>query len=184
MRYRLLTVISILAALLCLSALVSCSRPEDENWIQITSFSIDDVAISTLSSSLAAGEEGLSDDVIDMGVTNFSTNAQGNTPGTGITIERIRVNYLFGDYTANLPSYDYAVRFYLPSDEGNAGEEVILNGITIVPVSLKQWLLNPSNVPAQITCCRFTMQAEITVFGRTAEGSELSTGGGLTIVFN
>lgn len=159
-----------------LAALWACSSPPDESWFRITGFFDADLGSVTAVQSVIDDDTA---DLVDMELTNFSTTAQGVQPGTGISIHRIQVSYQYPGFS--LPSFNYGVSYFLPS--GDEDPTVAVEDLPIVPVVLKKWLLNPENFPENLSCCFFSLQARVEVFGATFEGRPLSTEGGLTISF-
>ncbi len=75
---------------------VSCGAgaPSDDTWMKIRTFSEDGEAINILNSNL---EDGISD-VVDIELINLSTDAQGNGPGIGISLRRVKVDYTFRNF--------------------------------------------------------------------------------------
>jgi hypothetical protein len=177
MKGRIVPSVPFWAAIVVLAFLWACSSPPDEAWFRITGFFDADLGSVTV---VQSDIDDNTADLVDMELTNFSTTAQGVQPGTGISISRIQVSYYYPGF--NLPTFSYGVSYFLPS--GDDDPTVTVEDLPIAPVALKKWLLNPANFPENISCCYFSLQARVEVFGATFEGRPLSTEGGLTISFS
>jgi hypothetical protein len=177
-----------------LLAMTSCAAPDDETWMQI--ISIDSVSTTsgtdgetTTTTSASVIESDLQDgetDTVDVKVQN-STMILGDVGGgVSITVYHATVEYFVEGYS--FPSFQYAVTLFLPpptsGESGAATTEGTLDDLPLVPVSLKDWILNPVNFPPEIAARGFTGTARITLRGRTEEGRELDVSSSVTVVFN
>jgi hypothetical protein len=179
-----------LAALLLAAA--SCSAPADETWIRVTSIrggevngEVVDAGTGPISSLPVNLRDGKPERVV-LDVEN-STVIVGvpSAGGVTVTVYRAVVEYDFSVY--QFPTYQYPVTLALPpavaTDEAGVGTSFDSLGLTVVPASLKQWMLDPAHIPSDITDGTFEVRTRITLFARTDEGRDLETSAGLTLLF-
>jgi hypothetical protein len=174
--------VCLVSALLVLTA---CAAPADETWVQIVSIGgsdEDDPASSVGTSDLQSGTT----DTADVTVQNTTVILGASDSGVSITVYHARVEYFVQGQ--NLPSYEYVVTLFLPppssGDAGASSSTATLQEFPLVPVALKNWILNPANFPAEIAAAGFSGEARITLRARTEEGRELETSAGVTVIFN
>ena len=124
-------------------------------------------------------------DLVDLEVENSTIILGGSGGGVFITVYHARVEYLVPNHA--LPSFEYGVTLVLPAPTANeAGAAVTagtLKDLPLVPVSFKDWVLNPETFPADIAARGFTAEAKITLRARTEEGRELETSASVTVIF-
>ncbi len=170
-----------ITALAALLALAAACAVDDETILKITGFRAtgdtgDTAVVSVLSVKLLDKK----DVFADIGVTNFAAGG-GAFTGTGVYVTRVLVGYSFRD--AVLPSYSFRVSTYVPAPSsasttgGTVSEEAWIKAIPLVPAELKEDL-------AALAAPPFTVQAQITVEGRTDDGRSISVSGWLPINFS
>lgn len=178
------------ASVLSLSVLLTaCSVADDEAWLRITAF-YDDEAETNISVFESELRDGMSD-TIDVKVQNSSVFAgSGATEGTSIHVYRAKVEYAYSNVT--IPSFDYAVTLTVGPKVSTAstgdgtttsGGEGTLEDLPLVPLSLKNWILNSGRLPDGVVESSFRITAKVTLRSRTDEGTELKTSASLGITF-
>ena len=159
----------------------ACSIPDDESFFRISAFREDGQtsSISVLHSDLQDGQS----DLVDAVVSNLTIIVGSESAGgSAIHIYHAGVRYEWAGYS--LPTFEYPVTLTVPARSDDEDGMETLEGLPLVPLALKGWLLNSSNVPAATTASTFHVTARVTLRARSDEGTELTTSGSLGIIFN
>ena len=158
------------AALLVLTVTVTgCGRPPDEAWLRCLGFQQSAATISVLEGDL--NDETSS--TVDIELEN-SSQVVGRIPGTGILVNRTRIDYRMSGFSP--PSADYPVNLYLsPPAEGKPTTGT-LTAFPLASKSLKQWLID-----AGVSDPVVELTARVTFYGLTDEGSQIETEASLGI---
>jgi hypothetical protein len=165
------------AAVSLLLAVVAagCGRPPDEAWLRFVGFRAagGTTGISVVNAQLLDETT----NTVDAAFENATVIVGKNEGGTGILVDRARVEYRAGG--VRLPDYEYPVTLYLAAPgEKSAPTSGTLSGLPIVPASLKEWILAnglPRHPEVQLT-------ARVTFFALTDDGNRLEVTGGIPIV--
>lgn len=170
---------SLPGALLLGLALVGagCDRLPDEQWLRFLGFKQNDKTISILEGTLRG-----TTDKADAELMNSSYGVTGTGSATGIQIFRARVEYLIDGFSP--PSMEYPLNVYLPAPTATTGSKVTVSGFPLAPVELKTWLLDTHAFDDPLLTPDVRLTARVTFFGRTDEGAELQSAGGIAITLH
>ena len=161
------------AAALAAALAVGCARPPDEAWLRFLGFKSPggSTGVSYHDGHLRDGTT----ETVDAEFENVSVTVGRSEGGTGILIDRVRLEYSLPGYTP--PVYDFPLALYLAAP-GNETSTGTLSSLPLVPASLKDWII-ASGVPlgreVQVT-------ARVRFFALTDDGSRLEVGASLVIV--
>jgi hypothetical protein len=169
------------AAAALAAVVAGCGSPEDEQLLRFLGFQ--GAGSSGTDSSVSMIEGDLRDGIalkVDASFENQTLALDSSGGGTGgITIYRVEVDYGMTGYDP--PSFSYPVSLYAPpasSKDATGGGTVVLSDIPIVPVSVKQWLID--NTPSEKDGV-VEMTAKVDFLGHTDAGEDLTVGASLAV---
>lgn len=158
-----------------------CESPEDDTLLRFLGFQ--GAGSSGADSSVSMIEGDLRDGTalkVDASFENQTVALDASGGGTsGITIYRVEVDYGMSGFDP--PSFSYPVSLFAPAGSGKdgaGGGTVTLSDIPIVPVSVKQWLID--NTPSEQDGV-VEMTANVDFLARTDAGEDLTVGGALAV---
>lgn len=172
-----------LAALAILAA--GCGAPEDDTLLRFLGFQAAGEAAGTGSVSVIQGD--LRDGAplkVDASFENQSRILGPGGGGTGITIYRLDIDYRLTG--SDPPSLSLPVSLYAPPAasgvlEAGGGGTVVLSDIPIVPVSVKQWLIDNTSSERDGF---LEVSVKVDFRARTDQGGELTVGGALAVTLS
>ncbi|HWR98613.1 MAG TPA: hypothetical protein VN317_09365, partial [Candidatus Methanoperedens sp.] len=152
-----------------------CDRPPDEVWLRFLGFGADAASITLVEGKLRDGTTNGADALFE----NASASVGTTGGGTGVFIDRARVEYRMSGFAP--PAFEYPVSLYLPAP-GDAASKGTLKNLPLAPVGLKRWLIDTGAFADATTVPSLALQARVSFFAVTDEGLRLETGGGISVV--
>jgi hypothetical protein len=170
------------AAALLATLIAGCGRPDDETWLQFLGFQDTGKTIAVLE-----GKLDISTDSADAVFQNTSFLVGSNVSGgSGVLVHRAHVEYRMPDLQP--PASEYALNLYLPAPShtsstttsGTTGAVTgTISDFPLAPASLKSWIIGTGVYNSRPSV---SLQAQVTFYAETDEGTDLETQGGISIV--
>lgn len=162
-------------ALLAFTVLATaCGRPPDEAWLTLLGFG------DTTSATSTSLDGKLRDGTALTAKANLQNSSLyvGQKVGTGILVNRARVDYRMSGYSP--PSADYNVNLYLAPPADSKATTGTLT-VSLASISLKQWLIDTGAFDDSASKPVVELTANVTFFGETDEGTKLEVKGSIGI---